>query len=225
MIVAGLSVALMIYVLVVYGLRDERPRAPASSENEPHAGTQHHSAEKHEGDALAPVQPAVRAVVGAWAAHAQTTRFASAPPSTVSIMQRVEAVTDADITVVRTERENGLTPPTSTRDQRPRQGLTIDRLAGNTATEWTVFGVTTTDEARVIDGRTFACKKLTFELISPLDRRKRGRVEMWISDEVPIDGVVEARQTLEGMSLERSSRLVGFGTADTITWGKKLDGL
>ena len=63
--VAFVSVGVMIYVLIVFGLRDDNATAPTQPTGaQPHAGAQHHAADPHEGGKPAPLQVYAGSVVG-----------------------------------------------------------------------------------------------------------------------------------------------------------------
>jgi hypothetical protein len=217
-VVAGLSVAIMIVTLVVYLRDDASP--PKSTSSAPHVGAQHHTAEKHEGDARASIQPLAMAKAGDWLAYETQTTFGTTAPMRTTTLVTIEAVDDRLVTLTRREHVASLEPPTVTRVTRPRENPTIDELVGNSAAEWTLHGLTQSDEPHEVGGRTFTAKKLVFTLTNPLDPTKRATVEAWFSAEVPIEGLVEARQEL-GRSLRVTNRLLGFGTSSATTWGVK----
>jgi hypothetical protein len=214
----------MVVVLVVYG-RDDHVPPTRPTASEPHVGAQHHSAEKHEGDKPAPMQVFVDAKVGDWNAYETSTQLATGRPTVKTWIVTVEAADEDSVSVVRSERNSSLDPPIVTREKRPRKNVTIDNLVGNDPAQWTLKGLTIADDPHQTGGRTFAAKKLTFALIAPLDRNKRSTAEAWFSSEVPGDGMVETRQTVEGTGLVFTNRLLGFGTASAVTWGTKPDGL
>jgi hypothetical protein len=222
MLAAGLSIAVMIGVLFVYGLRGDAPVKPSS---ESHTGAQHHRAEPHEGDKAWALPAFVDARVGDWIAFEATTQLANARPQVTAELVTVEAVDDKQVTLVRSERENSLDPPQTRRTSLPRQGITIDQLFGNDQKQWTLFGLAIRDESHEVSGRSFEAKRVSYSLIDPLAPTKRAQVELWVSPAVPLDGIVELRQIFEGTSLSVTRRLIGFGTAEAITWGKKPDGL
>jgi hypothetical protein len=223
---AVVAIGALVVGLVIYGLRDDEAAAPTrSGPPQSHAGAQHHTAEKHVGTTLSPLQLFAGSVVGEWHAYESFTEQTDAPPrKTMTTMLIVDAVDDKHVTITKHERPDSLTPPTKTTDQRPRQGLTIDALAGNQKQQWTLYGLTITDDVRDV-GRAFKCKKLVFSLVDPTDRKKQATAELWISDEVPAGGLVELRQSFAGMPFGVNLRLIGFGTATATTWGKKPEDL
>lgn len=227
MAAAFIAIGIMIVVIAMYGLRDDQAAAPTKSgDGQLHVGGKHHAAEPHEGGKLAPLQLFAGSTVGEWHAFETLTELGSTEPrKTKTNLVRIDSVDDKQVTLSQSEREGSLTPATSERGERPRQGLTIDQLTGNATQSWTLFGLTITDDVHAIGDRSFACKKLSFTLQDPLDAKKRAQVEMWISAEVPAGGLVELRQTFTQPGLAVTQRLLGFGTADATTWGTKPEGL
>ncbi|HEY5944513.1 MAG TPA: hypothetical protein VIV40_03440, partial [Kofleriaceae bacterium] len=72
------------------------PLTPTGSANEPHAGAQHHTADKppHEGGALAPIQVFANSKVGDWQAYRITTESSIAPTFHASGIIRITKADD-----------------------------------------------------------------------------------------------------------------------------------
>ncbi len=213
----------MVVVFVLYGTEDHAPPTKPQA-SEPHAGAQHHSNEKHEGDQPSPLPVFANANVGDWTAYETSTTLADGRPTVKTSIVTIEATDDETVTIVRNERSSSLEPPVITRGTRSRKRTTIDELVTNNPAEWTLHSLVISDEPHDVGGRTFAAKKLAFGLTAPLGRTTSA-VEAWFSSDVPGDGMLELRQTLGGTRLVVANRLLGFGTASAITWGSKPDGL
>ena len=71
-------------------------------------------------------------------------------------------------------------------------------------------GAELADDARTIDGRTFAYKKIS----------------VWLSPDVPAGGEVALRevQATSALTITATSDLIGFGDASHTTWGKRPPG-
>ncbi len=93
--------------------------------------------------------------------------------------------------------------------------------------DWTASAVEVGEEPRVIDGRTFPCKKVTFASADPMFPTKQTKIEVWISPEVPAGGEVSQRevQQLGELVLPSTSDLIGFGDATRTMWGTRPAGL
>jgi hypothetical protein len=233
MLAAAVSVALMIVVLLKYGLRDEAPPMTKPASSQAHAGAQHHTAGSddpigHQGGQLAPIQVFAKAQVGDWIAYRVTTRSTLIPEEVGSVvLATITAVTDDEITIHYKARiEKGGYRRDDWTYQRPRQTLTLDQLVDNDIAEWRIIDVKITDDAHEVGGRSFACKQISYASIDPMFPSKRTRVTLWFSEEVSGLGLVEERETqdLETMHMEASKQLIGFGTATATTWGTKPDG-
>jgi hypothetical protein len=242
MAVAAVSIALMVVVLVKYGVRDDPapetkpaaavpapaipggtplgntlPGSAATDVNEPHQGAKHHTEEAppNEGNQPVPIDVFAAAKVGDWNAFESTIETSLAPkPTLATSVVTLTSVDDKQ--VVRTT--SGDPPKT---EQLPRHGLTLGQLAINNAQTWTIHAVTISDDVREVGGRSFKCKKISFDSRSSEEPARRNHTEMWISDEVPAGGVVEYRVD-EGADFKLTRRLVGFGDAKTTRWGKKF---
>src|SRR5262249_12560751 len=153
MLAAFVALSVMVFVLLKYAMpRDEPP--PRWPTRQPHAGATHHTEEKHQGNTLAPLQVFATSKVGDWEAFETTTQLGNGnagPPTTKSLIV-VEAADDKQVTLLRSERESSLTPPLTARDQRPREGLTIDALVGKDASQWTLYGLTISDDVHELGG-------------------------------------------------------------------------
>ena len=225
MLAAFVSLSVMVFVLLKFATPRDEPPPTRPVAAQPHAGATHHTEEKHEGNKLAPLQVFATSKVGDWHAFDTTMQLANSRPTTTTSLIVIEAADDKQVRLLRSERESSLTPPNTARDQRPREGLTIDALAGKDANQWTLYGLTISDDVHEVGGRSFKCKKLVFSLDNPMDAKQHAEVEMWISDEVPAGGLVELHQSFAHMQLTMTHRLVGFGDAKSTAWGKKPDGL
>src|SRR5690242_5093188 len=130
MLAAFVSISVMVLVILKFATPRDEPPPTRPVGAQPHAGATHHTEEKHEGNTLSPMQVFATSKVGDWEAFETTMQVAASggPPTTKSLTV-VEAVDDKQVTLLRTERESSLSPPNTARDQRPRQGLTIDALA------------------------------------------------------------------------------------------------
>jgi len=227
MVAAGLSIALMIVVLLKYGLRDDvAPTTPTATQ--PHAGAKHHSAETtHVGVQVAPLQPFATAKVGDWIGYRVVNRSTALPQDIEAfVIARVTKATETSVTVEYRGHAPAVPDKRETWEREyPRHGLTIDQLTGNDVSKWTISELVITDVTREVGGRTFRAKQLTYAAKDPLFPAKRVRNELWISEEVPLEGLVEDRnvQDLDTMHSEQTKQLIGFGTADAITWGKQPD--
>jgi len=199
------------------------PTAPGMSE--PHAGAEHHANDASADGQLAPLQPFENAKVGDWIAIEMSSQLGNARPKVSKVLLTVVAADDKMVTLERKVREASLVPPEITRSQRPRKNLTIGELAGNRPGEADLRELGVTDDKHDAGGRTFACKKLTFAMMTDLGKTRFADVEMWISSEVPVDGLVEIKQRFARTSLVVTNRLVGFGNGTAVAWGAKPDGL
>jgi hypothetical protein len=233
MLAAVLSVGILIVVIVKYGLGDDDARKP---NGQLHVGTEHHTAElpgtggkpAHDGDKPSPIEVYANAKVGDWRAYTVKSEWSTQPPIRATAMTRIREVTDQQIVRSFSGRLDETEETRPDRDERrPRRGLTIDQLTGNDIGGWTIYDLVITDEDHTVGGRTFKCKKLTYASNDPLVPSKRTRTVLWISAEVPVDGVVEEReiQDMPGVTFIQTQTLIGFGTAGATTWGEKPEGL
>jgi hypothetical protein len=108
----------------------------------------------------------------------------------------------------------------------PRAGLTLERLIGADRGGWTLTDVAVTDEIRVVGGRSFPCKRLSFGSTDPMFPRKRTHTDLWISRDVPAGGLVAEReeQHLDDQTFVITQELIGFGTASETSWGTRPAG-
>jgi hypothetical protein len=109
----------------------------------------------------------------------------------------------------------------------PRSGLTLETLTGLGRADWKLGEVVVTDETRVVAGRTFACKKVTFHPADPLFPNKQTTTELWLSSEVPAGGLVAEHevQRLGEVHFESTEEITGFGSAAGASWGTLPEGL
>ena len=177
-------------------------------------------------DHAAPFEAFAQARVGDWYAY-RVISTGSLAETHATAMVVVSAANDR--TVVRALRgRNDATgeEPAEPSDEFPRAGLTLERLGGDDVGGWTLFDVATTPDQHVVDGRPFACTKVTFGSRDPLFPDKRTRTELWLSPEVPAGGLVASReeQHLGAMTFVMTEELIGFGTADGTIWGTRPAG-
>lgn len=228
MLFAAVSVGVMIYVLVTYGLREDPP--PKSMDSQPHAGAEHFTAASvaHQGDRPSPLEVYADSKVGDWQAYRVTTESSLAPTITATVVARIAEVSDATVRRTFAGRLDATGEVRDDRDEeRPRRGLTIDQLTGNDVGGWTIHDLRVTEESHEIGGRSFACKKLDYASDDPLIDNKQTHAELWISAEVPAGGLVEEReiQQMPTMRFVITKQLIGFGDASGTTWGTRPDGL
>jgi hypothetical protein len=228
MLFAAVSVGVMIYALVTYGLRDDPP--PKSTDLQPLAGEDHVPAglPAHAGGTLSPIQVFANAKVGDWQAYSVTTESSLGPTFHAT---GIVTITELDDREVKRGFVGRIAETGERREQqyegRPRAGLTIDQLTTNDVGGWTIHDLVITDDVHEIGGRSFKCKKISYASEDPLFPNKRTRTELWISDEVAAGGLVEERevQDMPSAHFVITQRLLGFGNASGTTWGTKPDGL
>ena len=171
----------------------------------------------------APFEAFARAKVGDWRAY----RVVNSGSMPVIRSIAIEEVTDAGEAEVAVARQGKLDSTGETRTSQPsrfpRAGLTLERLTGLDVGEWTVLDLAVGDDVRVIDGRSFPCKKLVFHSRDPMFADKTTVTELWLSTDVPVTGVVAERehQELRGMTFDAAIDLVGFGTGAVVAWGER----
>jgi hypothetical protein len=234
MLAAGVSISLMIVAIFKYGLGDDPPPTTKASSAQAHARPKHSPQAldtpdtKHMGSELAPLQVWANAQVGDWVAYRvvnRSTLFAEDIPTIV--LKRITAVTDETVMI---EHKGRMEKAGDRREQwtldRPRQGLTLDKLVDNDVAQWRLVDVVTTDDTHEVNGRAFKSKKITYAALDPLFPSKRVRVSYWYSGEIPAGGLVEARyiQDLDTLHMEQINQVIGFGTATATTWGTKPEG-
>src|SRR5262249_30220172 len=116
----------------------------------------------------APLELFASAKVGDWYAWttANESPFGSIPTHAVS------SVTAATATTVRAATRGWIDQTGELRDGKPddfpRAGLTLERLTGDDIGGWTLFDVTIVDEPHLVNGRTFACKRITYGSTDPM---------------------------------------------------------
>jgi hypothetical protein len=241
MLAAAVSIGVMVFVLIKYGLRDEPPVEPqmvsATGSSpvprpvaEPHAGMEHHTAEKpaHEGGQVAPLQVFANAKVGDWLAYRVTTESSIAQTFHavgIETISKADAKTVARAFSGRVE-ETGEVKHDQYED-RPRDGLTLDQLTTNDVGGWTIFEVAVSDDVHEVGGRKFKCKKISYASNDPMIPAKRTHTDLWISTEVPAGGLVEEReiQDMPNMTFTITKEVIGFGDANGTAWGTKPAGL
>jgi len=231
MIAAFISLGVMAFVLVKYGLRDDDPPPTSRNTGQPHQGMRHFTSESpaHEGGKPSPIQVYENAKVGEWRAYSVTTESSLAPTFHAIGIETITKVNDKTVSRGFSGRveETGEVQKRAYED-RPRQGLTIDQLTTNDVGGWTIYELAIIDEGHEVGGRTFKCKKLSYASNDPMIPSKRTHTDLWISAEVPAGGIVEEREVQEmpNMRFSITQRLVGFGPDDkTTTWGEKPAGL
>lgn len=89
--------------------------------------------------------------------------------------------------------------------------------------DWTASDVKLVDDARTIDDRTFACKKLSAAFVDPMMPGKDTRAEVWVAPDVPAGGEVAVREVQQTakMTITMTSELIGFGDATHTLWGTR----
>ena len=227
MMLAFLAIGVMAFVLFNYNKHDAPPTTKAES-GQPHAGTQHHTAEaKHMGGEPAPLQAYAKAQVGDWIAYRVSTT-SSLLPNGVSglVLGRVTAATDGDVTIdYKARGEKNIDRREAWSETHKRQNLTIDELTDNT-NEWKLFDLQVNDDTHDVGGRAFKCKKLTYAKLDPMLPNTSVRDTAWYSEEVPLGLVQDTDvQDMPNFHSEQTKQLIGFGTASATTWGTKPDGL
>jgi hypothetical protein len=174
-----------------------------------------------------PLEIYATARVGDWHAYsvANESPFGSIPTHAVTT---VTEATDAMVTIaVRGRLDQTGEIRDGRAEQYPRGGLTLERLTGDDIGNWTIFDVAVFDEPHEVNGRTFACKRITFGSKDPMFPTKRTRTDYWISTEVPAGGLVEKRevQDLDGQIFRMTLEVIGFGSGSATTWGERPEGL
>ena len=171
----------------------------------------------------APFDAFARANVGDWRAYRVMNGGSLGEIRTTAI----EEVTDAserEVAVAWHGRVDATGEQRAGRPTRfPRTGLSLERLLGYDAAGWTVLDLAVTDDVRVVAGRSFKCKKLVVHERDPMFPEKQTRVELWLSDEVPVTGIVAERehQELRGMTFDIELDVIGFGTRAVVAWGER----
>jgi hypothetical protein len=209
-----------------------------SSEREPHAR------DPHAHDVTAPVaiatggsampvsspppfEPYAHSQVGDWRAYDYSTRSSLGNFSS-HVIARVTAATPDTVTVVLTGRldqtgEQRAEPA----DTYPRAFGSIDKLVEHV--DWKIFDVALATEPHAVNGKTFACTRISFAKSDPLFPNKRTHVDLWLSPEVLAGAIVEEHevQQLDDMTFEMRSVLTGYGTGGgaTAIWGSHAVGL
>lgn len=169
-----------------------------------------------------PFQPYASAKVGDWRA-VKRTRLTPVGTSHVTAIAMVGEVTD-ELVRVKMHRRNEDTKNVAEEDDPPRafprQGLVLAQLAGADRPD-ELSDVTITDEDHVSGGRRFPCKKIAYKRTDPSGH---ATVELWISREVPVGGIVAEHEIdqLGDVRIERFDELSGYGTADG-AWGAADD--
>ena len=226
MMAAFASIGLMCFVLWKYGLRDDPPPAAQPASDQPSASAEHHTNDKHQGGMLSPIQVFAHAQVGDWKAYTVTTESSMAQTFTATSIERVSKADDKTVSRMfagKVEQTGEIRRRAY--EDRPRQGLTLDQLTTNDVGGWTLYDVQVTDDLHEIGGRTFKCKKISYASTDPMFADKRTHTDLWISDEVPLDGIVEEIevQDLPNAHFRITKRVLGFGHDATTTWGERPD--
>jgi hypothetical protein len=256
-VAAVVSIAVMVVVIVRYVTRDEpppptlpataaaqgpaadpvgtsplggTPGSGATKEAQPHAGMEHHTAEKpvHEGGQVAPLQVFANAHVGDWLAYRVTTESSLAPTFHATGIETITKVDDKTVARAFSGKveETGEIKRQSY-EARPRDGLTLDQLTTNDVGGWTIYEVAVSDDVHEVGGRKFKCKKISYASNDPLIAGKRTHTDLWISTEVPAGGLVEEHevQDMPDMHFRITKQVIGFGDAKSTAWGTKPAGL
>jgi hypothetical protein len=174
----------------------------------------------------APFEAFSDARVGDWRAY-QVLTTSSMAEFHSTVMASLVAVGERTVKrVVRGRIDNTGEQRTESPEELPRHGLTLERLIGYDVGGWTLSDLAVTHEAYLIGERAFGCTKLTYAASDPLLPRKRTRVTLWLSPEVPAGGVVARReeQHLDTLTFVIAEELFGYGTASSTTWGTRPAG-
>jgi hypothetical protein len=211
---AVVSLAVMVVVIVQYGMSEDEGAAASHPED----------SRPHGGGVVLPIQPFATAKIGDWKAYNTVTESSVAPTVTATAIERMTKVDDKTVSrelVGKVEQTSDVRHVVY--EDRPRHGLTLDQLTTNDGGEWTIYNVSIVDDAHVVGGRTFKCKRISYDSTDPMIATKRTHTDLWISDEIPVDGVVEEIEVQEmpSMHFRMTKQTVGFGTATTTTWGTK----
>jgi hypothetical protein len=174
-----------------------------------------------------PIEPYAHSQVGDWRAYDYTTRSSLGNFSSHAIA-RVTAATADSVTLVLTGRlDQTGEQRTEPADVYPRAFGSIEKLVEHS--DWKIFDVSVATEPHEVNGKSFACARISFAKSDPLFPTKRTHVDLWLSADVPAGAVVEEHevQQLEQVTFDMRSVLVGYGTGGgtTATWGSHADGL
>lgn len=173
----------------------------------------------------APLQVFATAQVGDWAAATvvSTGAFGSAAGTHATVIDEIVA---ADATTV-THRLRGHNDATGEvvvepTDEFPRAGLILEQLTGDDIGGWALSEITTTTEPHTVNGRAFACTKISYASADPMFPGKHTHTDLWISSEVPAGGLVESHevQDLDAMHFEITKQVIAFGGASG-SWGAR----
>jgi len=228
MLAAFVSVGVMCFVLYKYGTHDDPPPSSNAASTQAHAGAQHHTKEKHEGSMVVPIQPFAKAKVGDWKAYKVITESSMAQTFTAIGIERVAKADDKTVSrefVGKLEQTGEIRRDRY--EDRPRQGLTLDQLTTNDVGGWTIYNVQITDDVHPLGGREFKCKKISYDSNDPMFDNKRTHTDLWISEEVPLDGIVEEIevQDMPTLHFRLTKQTLGFGDDKATAWGDKPGGL
>jgi hypothetical protein len=177
-----------------------------------------------------PIDPFATSRVGDWRASHITNdgtlqRDAKTGAIRTHAVHAVTAVTDATVSIAVRGMIDGETEVHDSATQAvPRRGATFEQLL---ASDWPIPELAIADDTYTIGGRAFRCKKVTYRSTDRMFPRKTITTELWLSPDVPADGVVAKRevQLLDDLRFTFDEELVGFGTGSAATWGERPRGL
>ena len=223
-------------VVAVLVLRSPGPPAPAhhlsgsDAADLRHIVTEVATYQPGSGDAAptpphpAPIDPFAAARAGDWRAS-RITNDSKLGSIHAHAMHVVTTVGDDKIAVHTYGLVDGETQVRdSATDERPRHGATFEQLV---ATTWPIPEFAVIDDTYTAAGRAFHCKKVTYREIDRMLPRKQIVREVWLSPDVPADGVVATHevQTIDNLTFTMTEELVGFGNGSATSWGQRPAGL
>jgi hypothetical protein len=172
----------------------------------------------------APIDPFAAAHAGDWRAS-RLTNDSELGPIHAKAMHVVTTVGDDKIAIHTYGLVDGeAATRNSATTEAPRHGATFEQLV---ATDWPIPDFAAADDTYTASGRAFHCKKVTYREIDRVLPRKLITREMWLSPDVPVDGVVATHevQTIDHVTFTMTEELVGFGTGSATAWGTRPTGL
>jgi hypothetical protein len=167
--------------------------------------------------------------VGDWRAFRHITTGNLGKPSSfhATAIAVVTAVTPATVTIELSGRLDETGEQRSDgADELPR-AFTVEHEIHRQHGDWPASHVELIDDTRTLDGRRFACKKLSARFVDSLMPAKDTQVEVWLGADVPAGGEVFQRevQKTDTWNITSTSELIGFGDATHTLWGKRPEGL
>jgi hypothetical protein len=171
-----------------------------------------------------PIDPFAAAHTGDWRAS-RLAHDSKLGPIHAQAMHAITAVTDATVAIHTYGLVDGeTTTRDSATDEVPRHDATFEQLE---ASDSPIPEFAVTDDTYAIAGRAFHCKKVTYREIDRALPRKQITREVWLSPEVPVDGVVATHevQAIDNFTFTMTEELVGFGSGSATAWGQRPAGL